>query len=694
VGSVVTVEALVADAYSNPILDAPTMALYPVGSVVTVEALVADAYSNPILDAPTQYASTPAATTTLGDNHFQYLSDGTYTLTATVAPPTATGQSLVSSVQIQVGGVGPTIECDSPSDGTMVNATPGSSVSFGGTINSPNGAKSVTVNGAPAMLSGTTFSAPMTTRFGINFADIVATDTTGAQSTRTCSFLVADQWAPESGLYADTIDLKLTQPAVDDGNRSGSVTSFGSMLYKVANSSGLASALDSGLKAANPLKPLACDSQACVFGVCACLYSSGIEYQGLSLPGPQNVDLTLVNGGLAAHARVPNVGVNLHVHGDVGPVGYDTSGWATFSYLDVTMTLDTALSGGKPHAAIRPGTVATSVGAVSTNFSGLDGWILNNIVVPLAQGTIKNAVQNLVTGYISNNFDSVLDGVVSGLDISTLGTSFNVPRLGGGAAIPLSLGIGFSSLSTTSSRMLVGISSGLTAPAGQALPSLGVPIQTGTVLDDMTVSAPSTAGVAVHVGVLDQALHALWRGGMFDATLTGAQLGNGLPAAAGVQMTTQLPPVAVISASSVELSVGALQLQVTYPGLFGGTDAMGKPLPPLEVELGARATSTPTLVGNVLHFGSLTITELHFSTGDVSLDATTTQVLTTLLQALLQQVVNQSLNNSLPALPIPSFQLPSSLQTFGLGPGNLGLTNMSLGFDPSDFVLRGQLGLM
>ncbi|HEY2511444.1 MAG TPA: hypothetical protein VGI39_11335 [Polyangiaceae bacterium] len=672
----------------------PVSSLYPVGSVVSVEALVADAYNNPIPLPEAQYASAPSASATLGDRHFQYLSDGFYTLTATVPPPTTTGQPLVAQVQIQVGGVGPTISCDSPADGTMLNAAPGSVVTFGGSANTPNGVATVTVNGAAATLSGTTFSAPLTTRFGVNFADIVATDKNGAQSTRTCAFLVANQWAPESGLYADTIDLKLTQGAVDDGNHAGGLNSFGDLLYDVANSSGLASTLDSALKSANPLKPSSCDSQTCTFLGCVCWYSSAIDYQGLSLPGPQTVDLTLVNGGLTAHVHVPNAGVNLHVYGDVGPVPYDTSGWATFSYLDVTMTLDTSLANGKLHAAVRPGSVTTSVGSVSTSFGGLDGWIINNILVPLVQGTLQNDVSSLVTNYITNNFDSVVDGVLSGLDISTLGTSFNVPQLGGTGTIPLSLGIGFSTLSTTSSRLLVGIASRLMAPAAQALPSLGVPIPSGTVLDDLAVGAPSTAGVAVHVGVFNQALHALWRGGMFNATLTGTQLGGGLPAAAVVQMTTALPPVADISGSSVELSLGGLQLAITYPGLFGGTDGSGNPVPPLDVGLGARATAIPTLVGSDLHFGSLTLGELHFSTGDVSLDQSTNQVLTSLLQTLLQQLVDQSLNNSLPALPIPSFPLPASLQSFGIGPGNLGIANPSLGFDPNDFLLRGQLGLL
>ena len=44
---------------------------------------------------------------------------------------------------------------------------------------------------------------------------------------------------------------------------------------------------------------------------------------------------------------VPNVGVNMRVAGSVGPVPYDSTGWATFSYLDVTMIIDTSLSGGK-----------------------------------------------------------------------------------------------------------------------------------------------------------------------------------------------------------------------------------------------------------------------------------------------------------------------------------------------------------
>lgn len=674
----------------------PMKPLYPVGAVVTIKPLVADEYGNPVPDAPISYASAPSASATLGSSHFQYLNGGFYTVTATVPTPTSTGQPLTSSLQIEVGGIGPTIECDSPLDGAMLDKAPGSSVTFSGTVQSPNGGVTVTVNGAPATLSGSGFSAPITTRFGVNFAEIVAKDKNGAESTRTCSFLVANQWASETQLYSDTIDLKLTQTAVDDNNRNNGLNSFADILYAVANSAGLENTIDAGLKAANPLKAPGCDSQTCTFLGCVCWYSSGIQYKAVNLPGPNTVSLTLVNGGVTATAHIPNAAINLRVWGDVGPVPYDTTGWVTFSYLDVTMTLDTKLTGGKPHMSLRPNTLSTSVGNVSTAFSGVDGWIINNVVTPLAQGPLKSALQSQVQSYLSNNFNAMLDGVFSGLDISTLGSTFNVPKLDGTGNIPLSFGLGFSSLSTTPSRMLVGISSKLTATPGQAIPSLGVPIPTGTVLDDPTVTAPKSAAVAVHIGVINQALHALWRGGMFNATLTGAKLGAGLPATASAKITTQLPPVAEIKASggAVELSIGALQLAVVYPGLFGGTDPGGNPIPPLQVDLGVRATALPTLVGNDLHFGNLNITELHFSTGSVSLDPSTNQVLTALLQTIVQHLVDQSLNNALPALPIPSFNLPSSLQAYGVGPGKLGLTNMALGFDPRDFVLRGQLGLM
>ena len=59
--------------------------------------------------------------------------------------------------------------------------------------------------------------------------------------------------------------------------------------------------------------------------------------------------------------------------------------------------------------------------------------------------------------------NDVLDGLLSGLDISTLGSTFNVPGLDGGT-IPINFGVGFSSVDTSPARMLISIGSRFRAP--------------------------------------------------------------------------------------------------------------------------------------------------------------------------------------------------------------------------------------
>ncbi|HZU85102.1 MAG TPA: hypothetical protein VE987_19355, partial [Polyangiaceae bacterium] len=620
---------------------------------------------------------------------------GTYTVTAQVAQPTQGGADLTANVTVVVGGVGPTITCDGPSNGSMVNAAPGTLVVFTGTVSDPNGVTMVTVNGQPAPLAGGSYAATVTASYGINAVDIVADDTDGSESTRTCWFLAADNWAPEGAPFNDTVSLSLTQPAFDDGDRSGSINDFADVLQTVIDSPGLQQTLDATMRARNPLKPEGCDSQSCVFGICACNYSSGVDYLGSSLPGPNSVTLTLIDGGLAGGVVLQNVAIDLHVYGDVGPVPYDTSGTVTFDHIGVSLALDVALVNGQPQVSLRPNSVSTDVGNISTNFGGLDGWIINNIVVPLAQGSLRSAVASQLQSAISNNVDSIVGGLLSNLNVATLGTTFNVPKLDGSGTIPLSFGVGISTVDVNPARALFGLSTAFSAPPAQAFPALGVAIPDGPQLLDPAISAPDTAAATVHLAVLNQALDALWRGGMFDGALGGAALGGSQ--GASVAITSLLPPVADLPADGslgVVLELGALSLEVTYPGLFGGTDANGNALPTLHVDLGATATATVALSGNALQVGSLTISQLEVSTGDLSIAGATKAAIQNLMTNLVTAYANQALTQALPALPIPSFPLPQALAQYGLpAGGQLGVVSPSLGIAPVHFVLSGQLGI-
>jgi len=668
----------------------PDLPVYAIGNTVEIQHVVADRYGNEITNPDVTTTSAPITgvgpTLQIDPITFQYNGEGLYRATAVVNPPTDNNVTLSASTDILVNSRGPAITC--AGDATMINMTPGGTLTVSGTASDVNGVASLTVNGTAVTLSSTgTWSTTVTTRWGMNFVDVSATDTFGEPTTKVCTYLISNRYAAPASPIPDTVSLKLTQAAVDDMDRSGALDSFGDILHTIVNSQGLKDAVHNQLLAQNPLKPMSCDSQSCTFLGCVCWYRSEVTYISSVFNGPHTVSLTLVNGGLYAVARFDNLAVKLRVRGDVLGVGYDTTGWVYVQYVQVALTLDTAIANGLPRITVRPGSVSTSVGAISTDFSGVDGWIIDNIVVPLAQGSLKSMLANVITGYVQNNFNAALDGLMSNLSIATLGTTFNVPRIDGTGTVAMAFAVAFSSLNTTAARMLFGIATRFTTTAANAYPSLGVPLPPGTTnLTDPSVTSPVNTAVGAHVGIFEHALHALWRANYFAATLTGTQLGGNLPAGVALVITTRLPPVAnILSNGTVQLQVGAMDIEITHPDLPAG----------LIVRFGADAHASVTLVGNDLVFGNVVVDTVHVSTDVVNLSASQQQSLQTALQLLAQQLVAQSLNNSLPAIPIPSFTIPASLSVYGLPAGRrIGLNSPALSVAPQWFTLRGQFGLL
>jgi hypothetical protein len=652
----------------------PELPVYAIGQVIELARVVTDRFGNRIDDAVVPVTSEPAGTR-VGDGRFRYFTDGRYRLTATVTPPTEGGVVLTDSREFTVDSNGPAIECDSPTHGAILNAAPGSSVTFTGSVADLSSIMGVTVNGSsvPVDAAGN-FSTTLTSRFGINFVDIEATDGSGQVATRTCAFLLADTWAPDTAAFADSLALRLGAAAIDDGGRGGGLNSLGDILQTVLNSPGLRDTLHSSLLASNPLKPSSCDVSG-PFGIC--LFRSEINYLNSELRGPNAATLTLVDGGIRANVVLRDTRVQLRISGTLG-----STGWVTFSNIDVTAIFDTSLSGGRLRMSVRPGSVSTTVGSISTDFSGLSGAIID-ILASLINGTLRNLVRDLVTDWVTNNFNSILDGVVGGLDVESLGTSFDVPRLSGGGTIEVSFAPGFSSLSTTSSRMLVGLSTRLSATPTHARPTLGAPIPSGPALYNTSTSSATQIGL--HVGVLSQALHALWRAGFLDATLDSGSV-SGLPGGVSAELTTLLPPsVELIEGDRVELSLGAVNMRLAYPALFPE---------PIDAAIGARASMRVALDGDSFTFSDFRLDELYFSTGSVSLDERSRTSIEMVLRRILGRIVGSALTDSLPAVPVPAFELPASLAAYGLPAGaSLGLTSPTLSTAPRHLVLQGGFGI-
>jgi hypothetical protein len=665
----------------------PDLPLYAVGATLVVTALVSDRYGNEIFDAPlTQTYATLTGSgpiSDMGGGTWNLDGEGRYRFDVSVDPPTDMDVPVTASTEVLVNSRGPAVICND--DASMVSLTPGLAMNVSGTVQDVNGVDSLSINGNPVPVSPDgSFSTNVTTRFGMNFVDVTAIDSFGEPTTKVCTFLVSDRFGSANLPLANTVSLKLMQTAVDDGNRGGAINSLDDLLYAIINSAGLSNTIHSQMLAANPIKPHSCDNESCAWGVCVCWYSSGVEYKNRSFPGPNTVSLTLVNGGVRAQVRIPNVRVNLRVWGKVSGVPYDTTGWVTIQYVDIGVTLDTALSNNQPNVTVRAGSVTTDVGLVTTDFNGIDGWIINNIVVPLAQSTVRDAIRDLLRDFVTSKFNSALDGLFAGLDIGTLGTTFNVPRIDSTGSVAMSFGLAFSTLTTSSSRMLFGIGTKFSTTPANAYATLGIAQPGDTNLWDGSVS-PQNTGVAAHAGVINSALHALWRANYFAATITGSTLGSSVPAGLSISLQTRLPPVALISPSNiVQLQIGALDLVVQHPDLPAD----------LAVSLGADAHASVTLVGNDLVFGGIVIDELHVGTDNVNLDPSDQQALEDTLLVMLQKLIDDSLNGALPALPIPSFTIPASLATYGLPSGDeLGINSPTLSISPQHFTLRGQFGI-
>ena len=661
----------------------PKKSVYGLGEVVRMSTVVADQYGNEIRDASVDYTVTPMATS-FGRARWEFNKEGTYTAKAVVKGMTKGGKKLTASEQIVVNGDGPAITCKSPSDGSMVDARPGGSVKFTGTVKDAHGVSKLTVNGNTVSIGRTgSFSTALTSRYGINFVDITATDKLGEENSTTCAFLLAEKWANPNDYLSDAVSLRLAQEALDDGTHTSLLDSLGDILDQVLNSTGLINQLDSNLLSSNPLKPYSKDG--CLAFVC---HKSSVDYIRAKGGGPglrtgnNTVSLDWIPNGIDVGTRIDDFSIRLKIDSNVcGTV----RGWLDVDYIDVDMKTDIRLKNGQPTASYRPGTLNVNVGNINPNFSGACGT-LANFLQGILQDTMQQTLEGELRDLIKNNVNSILHNLFSSLDISSVNSRFDVPSFDGSSTVPVDFNLRFSTLGVSNARALIGIGTKFSTPTiKNTSPSKGIPLPDGKILLDPNTR--DAAAVTVHVGVLNHVLHTLWRGGMFDAAIGPSLLGSAAPSGTKATLSMSLPPVARLRGSgNVELMLGGATLKLVYPGLFDK---------PVDIQVGLVArTGVKLKNGDTLEFQNIKLKEFYFSPQGISLDSNSRAVIEAFLEDLFQDVVDQSLNSGLPALPIPSFSITSTLARYGLPAGKeIGIKSPSLGGTTRHFILEGSFGV-
>ncbi|MBX3158299.1 MAG: hypothetical protein KF773_20185 [Deltaproteobacteria bacterium] len=651
----------------------PERSVYRIDEQVTMVAEARDRFGNRVDEVTFAYTTAPTIPSP-SEARFRFSTDGTYQLTATVTSPTQNNVPLRATLSVAVDTAGPAIECmriDAPataSEAYMLQAAPGVA-SVPVRVSDTFAIQSVRINGGAATFNAGTgaFHRNVTLDFGMNFVDVVATDMFGRENSTTCTVLAAATYTPEANHVTGALGLRLDPASISDAVPGG-LNSLNDILIQVLRSTQLRTLVDGGLLGSNPISNGSC-------GVFAC--QPRVNYNGGSVNwNTPSSTLSLIPGGLRAQVTLPNVRLQVNACGTTCCIG-GSNITVTSNVISATVDFSLQLQGGVLRAAVQ-GSPNVVVGSVNLDGSGFCGFIID-LVQGFFTGTVRNAVRDALASFINSDVGPLLDQVVSSLDVTTLGTSFIVPRLDTGN-VSLGFGLQFSSFEVTTQRALLGIGTRFTPGAvAHNRPSLGIARRQATaLLDPPGTTTPQPVGLSAYEGVLNQVLHGLWRAGYFQANLSFGGSGT-------ATIDARLPPVAAFqSGNRALLHLGGVAATITVPGFINA---------PIPIVFGGRANASVSLVGNDLRFGNLALTNLF-----VSFNAPLTQqqrdAMANLLTQVLQEVLADALGDGLPAFPIPSFALPASVAQFGLPAGaELGIVSPQLSTTGSHAVLVGGFGV-
>ena len=448
----------------------PDRALFGVGEVVSLEWTALDRFGNRIQNPPIEFSAVPAVPT-FGQGRFRFDAEGVFRLCAAVGLPTESGEPLVRCVDVAVNSTGPSIVCDAPFDGEMVETPIGEPLLFAGRVTDASGVREVRVNGEEALLfPGGTFQADVTPRFGVNFVEIEAFDDFGAGNARVCAFLASDTYLTPDAFLDDDISLALGASAFDDGDRGDGLDSLSDILFAIVNSRGLVDQLDAALRSADPLYPQRCVVDAWLF----CAVSFGLNYRSLSIGGPQDVSLSLLDGGLRADATIRGL--------DLASASGAPSRRAAAPARSASASASpsgSASRAGVPRSRCARWTASTSAASTATA-SGITGFILD-LLVDIFEGTIRRPRARRRRATTCRDLHRGDDDLVSEVGIEALDANFDVPRLDRLGSTNLGFGAP-SRRSMRRARALFGLGSRFTGPVLRSSP-LGVALADEAALD-------------------------------------------------------------------------------------------------------------------------------------------------------------------------------------------------------------------
>ncbi len=642
----------------------PERSVYELGEIVRYHARVTDAFGNEVRAAALRWSSEPPLPP-FGEGRYRLEAEGLYALRV----GTAEAPNLWAEQQILVDSTGPSILCTQPLEGEMLGTTP---LLLEGRVADSAGISEFFVDGVPVPLDEEgAFSIRVSPEWGLNVHELSAQDQVGKLNSAICSYFASERYLQEEEPLDDAILLHLTQEAVDDGPPEEPILSLADLIRRVLDSDGLVESVDQSLQAQNPILPERCQQR--VLGYC--VFTLGADYEDLNIRGPNTLEAELEEGGIRVRAWLRNLDLGVQLRGTVS-----NAGTITVDSIFIDLSFGVSLRDGRPQVLLLR-THELTVGDLSSEFEGAITGALLELVFWAFEGMIRNEVTAAIEAFLSTEMDAMLSGVFSGLDLESLGMTFNLPSVGGLPETALLMSVGLSSLDTQPERMRIGIQTSVSGPSHQARPSAGIPIPPGP--EPMELTPQNRMAGAIHLGFINQLLHQAWRAGLMNFEDASALAGD-LPEGSSFALQVINPPAlrGIPGSTQVEVHLGPALGEISYPGLFEQ---------PLGLKIATWALTTVTLEEEELRFGEIQLSDLRLSVEGMDMSPEQRAVLEELISELAQSILDHYLNGLLPSFPIPDFALPETFEQYGVPAGSrLGLREPVLEGSESHLILHGR----
>ncbi|MEZ4269663.1 MAG: hypothetical protein R3F39_25160, partial [Myxococcota bacterium] len=382
--------------------------------------------------------------------------------------------------------------------------SPPNLVTVTGTVSSGAGPiTSLTVNGQPAFLSGTSFSTFVQGKIGGNTLIIEATDSFGSKRKVVQSYLMANAYTvpnvgpPLAGMIDPGIGIFLGQEVIDDGNHAPPADDIASILEGVLAGFDIAGLIPSN-------KP---------FTTVNILVDYDIWVKQIKDTG-RTISLISGNNGLALTAKITGLSANV--------CATPGSSCSSFGALNGTLSASAIVIKATVRLSVDPVTHAlqTRLEDVLVDVQGLNisigilvDWIIN-FFEPTLEQTVEDGFKDQLVGTI----EPILSEALVGLAFDT---TFDLPSLNpGGGTVTLQLKTDFSSAKTTPAGMTLELRAGAFAPTVIAIPpgNLGSMLRRGCGSNQQKIfySQLDPLELALSDDILNELLYSAWRGGLLE----------------------------------------------------------------------------------------------------------------------------------------------------------------------------------